>query len=98
MDATEREQLKRRLLQYPGTTPSSVEQELDAYDAREQRKQALIDRGSSNALAEVSLDKLGYSRPPGWRSVFFYPGSNRLRNRVTWLALVIASVVWFVLR
>lgn len=73
--------LRQRLLTYPGATPESVEQQLYAYAERESEKQAVMqDRGMSNALAESYLDKRGYSRPPGWHSVFFYPGSNRPRN------------------
>jgi hypothetical protein len=75
-----------------------VARDLDAYEDREQLKQALLqERGYSNALAEVFLDRKGYPRPPGWHSVFFYPGSGRPRNVVVFWFLVAGSTVgWLV--
>lgn len=77
--------------------PSFSEDELlrDAVEGREGQKAELIRRGFSNALAEAWLDRSRYPRPPGWHSVFFYPGSMRPRNTtVFWLA-VLAAITWF---
>ena len=99
MDEQERVELKRRLLQYPGATADSVESDLYAYEQRENEKRALIsERRMSNALAETVLDRKGYPRPPGWHSVFFYPGSNRPRNRMLLLVGVASAVYWFFTR
>ena len=95
MNEIEREKLKRRLLQYPGATGESVELELEGYEQREQEKQALLERGMSNALAEAHLERQGYPRPPGWHSVFFYPDSNRPRNTIVFWFVVIVAVLWF---
>lgn len=65
---------------------------------RGDQKAALLKRGFSNALAESWLDRAGYSRPPGWHSVFFYPGSMRPRNGfVCWL-IIITIAVWVLIR
>ncbi len=81
MNEQEIETLHQRLQTYPGATPESVEQQLATHEERESEKQVVMqNRGMSNALAETYLDKMGYPRPPGWHSVFFYPGSNRPRN------------------
>lgn len=90
-----RDALRAKLLTYPGATESSVERGLTAYDERAKQKFALMERAHSNALAEASLDRMRYPRPPGWRSVFFYPGSIRPRNMTLfWLALA-AAITWF---
>ena len=91
MTEQEMEALHQRLLTYPGATPESVEQQLFAHEERWGVKQAAMrDRKMSNAVAESFLDKSGYPRPPGWHSVFFYPGSNRPRNgyALTFLSLL----------
>lgn len=62
---------------------------------REDQKRLLLARGFSNALAESWLDRSGYPRPPGWYSVFFYPGSMRLRNTAIFWAVVLTVAVWF---
>ncbi|PKQ04220.1 MAG: hypothetical protein CVT73_13970 [Alphaproteobacteria bacterium HGW-Alphaproteobacteria-12] len=81
MDEHEREILRQRLMTYPGATREVVEQQIDLYVDRGEKKRGLVeDRRMSNAMAEVFLDRSGYPRPPGWHSVFFYPGSNRPRN------------------
>ena len=63
---------------------------------REMEKRALLKQGLSNARAETLLYRRGYPRPPGWHSVFFYAGSNRLRNRgiVLLIALVVLAYLW----
>jgi hypothetical protein len=63
---------------------------------REMEKRALLKQGLSNARAETLLDRRGYPRPPGWHSAFFYPGGNRLRNRVVvfLIALAILAFLW----
>ena len=82
MKAKDTEALRRRLLTYSGATVEEVEKQLYAYEQREEEKDALMSaRSMSNALAEAVLDRKGYPRPPGWHSVFFYPGSNRPRNK-----------------
>jgi len=96
MNDAERTELKKRLLTYPGATNESVEQELDAYEAREDEKKALTEiRKFTNALAERYLDRKGYPRPPGWHSVFFYPGSNRPRNPVVFWGIAIVAAIWY---
>ena len=94
MNEQEREVLRLRLFTYPGATPESVEQQLSAYEERESEKQAVMrDRGMWNAVAESYLDKRGYPRPPGWHSVFFYPGSNRPRNGYALVFLALLAAV-----
>ena len=95
MNEAEQEELRRRLLQYPGATDENVDLQIAGYEQREVEKQALIERGFSNALAEAHLERQGYPRPPGWHSAFFYPGSNRLRNTVIFWLVVILGVLWF---
>ena len=96
MNNLEREELRKRLLQYPGVTTESVENQLDAYEDREKEKRLLLERWKcSNALAEAYLDRKGYPRPPGLHSVFFYPGSNRPRNLVIFWLVVLITVIWF---
>ena len=98
MNKTEKEELRRRLLQYPDVTEENVDEQIFVYEQRQEEKQGLIEeRGFSNALAESYLERKGYPRPPGWHSVFFYPGSNHPRNSVIfWLAVMI-GIVWFVI-
>ena len=100
MNNLEREELTKRLLQYPGVTVETIEKHLDAYEAREELKRTLIEQHKySNALAEAFLDRKGYPRPPGLHSVFFYPGSNRPRNlAVFWLIVLIVAIWFFVKR
>lgn len=93
---TELMKLRQRLMTYPGATEESVEELILAYETRAQLKQTLIEeRGMSNALAETFLDTQGYPRPPGWHSVFFYPGGGRPRNKYLFLALVIIGLAFF---
>lgn len=96
---TEERRGRRRdeLLKYPGISDANVDEQLHHYEARDVQKTALLERGLSNVLAEAWLDRSGYPRPPGWNSVFFYPGSSRPRNAVLfWLALL-AAAAWFIL-
>ena len=98
MDEITRNKLRKRLLQYPGATEESVVVDLFAYEYREEEKRALIeDRHFSNALAEAYLDRKGYPRPPGWHTVFFYPGSNRPRNTVVFCVVFIGFISWWLL-
>ena len=88
------EALRRRLLNYPGVTPESVEDLLIAYEERASVKEHLMkNRGMRNAMAEAFLDRQGYPRPPGWHSVFFYPGSNRPRNGWVFILLIAWAVI-----
>ena len=97
MNEAEKDKLRALLLQYPGATDESVELEIAGYEDREVAKQALFERGFTNALAEAHLERQGYPRPPGWHSVFFYPGSNRPRNTVIfWLVVIIGGLWYFV--
>jgi hypothetical protein len=62
---------------------------------RHEQKQQFLARGFSNRMAEKALDRQGWNRPFGWRTVFIYPDSNRVRTRYLFLAVaVIALVVW----
>lgn len=96
MNDAEENILRNKLLQYPGATAESIEQEIELYKERESTKNALtMEQKFSNYYAEKYLDKKGYPRPPGWRSVFFYPGGTLPRLR--YIALVIvAAIVWIV--
>lgn len=95
MDDTSREKFRRKLHQYPGASEEQVEEELERYEVREVQKRELLDRRFSNAKAEAWLDRSGYPRPPGWHSVFFYPGSMRPRNIVVfWVVVAAAVVAW----
>lgn len=90
MNKAEREQLREKLLQYPGATEELVSDQLVMYEERQEFKSHLTnDKGMSNALAEHYLDRKGYPRPPGWRSVFFYPDGMRPRNLVVMFGLII---------
>jgi len=64
-------------------------------DDRNDQKSELRRRGFSNASSEAWLDRSGYPRPPGWRAVFFYPGSMRPRNAVLFWLGVLGSIIWF---
>ena len=87
--------LRMRLLQYPDVDESNVDREVAVYALRKEAKAELLRRDFGNALAEASLDRQGWPRPPGWHSVFFYPGSNRPRNGyLFWLAASIAAAAF----
>jgi hypothetical protein len=91
-----RDKLRSKLMQYPGATSALVEEQLTQYDGREEQKSAFLARGFSNALAEASLDRANYPRPLGWHSVFFYPGSMRLRNVTVFWIIVAACAAWII--
>ncbi|NTV28779.1 MAG: hypothetical protein HGA80_01725 [Candidatus Omnitrophica bacterium] len=92
----ERKKLRKALFEYPGATEESVERLLIAYEQREEEKRVLIkEHHYGNSLAEYYLDKKGYPRPPGWHSVFFYPGSNRPRNHIVFWGVALGIVAWF---
>jgi hypothetical protein len=92
MDDLEKERLRAHLLGYPGQTPESVEDMLNRYEEREEAKEQLVSgRGMSNAMAETFLDRQGYPRPPGWKSVFFFPGSGRPRSKWLFVFLVLLT-------
>jgi len=94
MNEQEKKKLRIILQSYPGSNPEIVESQLNnLIEREEQKKQLIIDRGFSNALAEVFLDKQGWMRPPGWHTVFFYPDSMRIRNK--YLILLIVSILVF---
>lgn len=98
MDEAQRDWLRERLLSYRGITEANVEECLPAYADRERMKHMLVtERGHSNVLAETFLDREGYSRPPGWHPVFFYPGSNRLRGTFVFWGLVAIVVIWLMI-
>ena len=80
MDDEQKIKLRKTLSTYPGTNEQDVENQLNLLIERFHTKEQLInERGFSNSQAEVFLDAKGMLRPPGWHSVFFYPGSNRFR-------------------
>jgi len=91
-----RRRLRDKLLKYPGTTEANVDEQLHHYEVRDNQKSGLLKRGFSNALAEAWLDRSGYPRPPGWHSVFFYPGSSRPRNAVLFCLAIFAIAAWFI--
>jgi hypothetical protein len=96
-DPAKRAALKRVLLSYPGTTEEQADARLDAYELRVEKKREFLDHGMWNAMTEFQLDRLGYPRPPGWKSVFFYPDSFRPRNWYVMLAAAIIASGWFFL-
>jgi hypothetical protein len=74
-----------------------VERQTLQYEERETLKQSLTnDRGMSNALAEMFLDRQDWPRPPGWHSVFFYPDSNQPRWQYVAIAACLAIGVWII--
>jgi hypothetical protein len=83
------EELRRKLAQYPGATPQFIDEQVEHYIDRAVLKRQLIEsRQLSNRMAEKFLDAKGYLRPPGWNSVFFYPGGSVPRLR--WIAAIVA--------
>jgi hypothetical protein len=97
--SNEQEELRARLLTYPGATEESVELMLDAYEKRAAEKYHLVQSmGMSNSMAERYLDAVGFPRPPGWHSVFFFPGSNAPRPKyVMFILLLIAGGYWLII-
>ena len=98
MNETEKEGLKDNLPQHPDLTNENTDEKINVYQQRSEEKKVLIEeRGFSNVMAESFLDKIGYPRPPGWHSIFFYPDSNRPRTTIViWLAVAL-GVALFVL-
>jgi len=93
MNETEKEGPREPLPQHPDHTNETTDENINAYQQRSEEKKVLIEeRGFSNIMAESFLDKIGYPRPPGWHSVFFYPGSNRPRNAIV-IRIVVALCV-----
>lgn len=99
MNETEKEEPGKPLLQHPDVTDEGADEKIGVYQRRNEEKRVLTeDRGFSNIMAESYLDRIGYPRPPGWHSVFFYPDSNRPRTTfVIWLVVAL-GVTWFVYR
>lgn len=96
MDENQALSLKKKLMQYPGTTEEEAIKLIRVYAVREDEKEKLLERKLSNAMVEYMLDRKGYPRPPGWHSVFFYPDSWRPRNKYVCLfAIVLAITIWF---
>jgi hypothetical protein len=99
MNETEKEGPKDNLLQQPDVTYETTDEKINVYQQRSEEKKVLTEeRGFSNIMAESFLDKLGYPRPPGWRSVFFYPDSKRPRPAVVIWLVVALGVAWFIYR
>ena len=44
------------------------------------KQRLMAERGFSNFMAEKFLDQQGWERPAGWHSVFFFPGSMKMRG------------------
>ena len=98
MNETEKEGPKEHLPQHPDLANELAEEKINVHQQRSEEKKVLIeDRGFSNITAESFLDKIGYPRPPGWHSVFFYPDSNRPRTTVVVWFVVALGVAWFAL-
>ncbi len=94
MTELQQEELRKKLLTYPGVTEENVEEYLISYEIREEQKQMLTgSRGMTNSQAEAFLDRQGHPRPPGWGSVFKYPQSSQLR----WSWLIVLIVIAIVL-
>jgi len=99
MNETEKDEPKDNLLQHPDVTGENSDEKINVYQQRSEEKRVMTEeRGFSNIMAESFLDKLGYPRPPGWRSVFFYPDSNRPRPAVVIWLVVALGVAWFIYR
>lgn len=98
MHETEKEGPREHLPQAPDLTDEATDEKIKVYQQRSEEKKVLIEeRGFSNIMAESFLDKLGYPRPPGWHSVFFYPDSNRPRTTVVILLAAALGAALFVL-
>ena len=98
MIESEKEGPREHLPQHPELTNENTDEKINVYQQRSEEKKVLTeDRGFSNIMAESYLDKIGYPRPPGWHSVFFYPDSNRPRTTIVVLLAVALGVAWFVI-
>jgi hypothetical protein len=92
----ERQKLRELLLQYSGANEKDVEDQIVAYEQRAEMKQDLMHgRGMSNVMAEMYLDRKRIPRPPGWHSVFFYPGGGVPRIRYVALIVVVGATWLF---
>ena len=78
----------------PDMTADQAADYVSALFGRYEKKQELRSREMSNRMAEKFLDRQGWPRPFGWRTVFVYPDSNSLRWRY-WL--ILAAVVGYFL-
>jgi hypothetical protein len=78
----------------PRFTDEQAHDYLEALRSRFEQKQAFIERGFSNKLAEHALDRQGWPRPWGWHTVFFYPDSNLMRTQ--YLVILVATVGFLV--
>jgi hypothetical protein len=75
---------------------ADAERYLDSMIARTERKKELLERRMSNRMAEHFLDRQGWVRPFGWRTVFYYPDSDMLRMRYIFLlVLAFGAVAWW---
>ncbi len=98
MHETKKKGPKEQLPQDPDLANESIDEKINVYEQRREEKKVLIEqRGFSNITAESFLDKIGYPRPPGWHSVFFYPDSNRPRTTVVIMFAAALGVALFVL-
>ena len=98
MNETEKQGPREHLPQDPDLANETTDEKINVYQQRSEEKKVLIEeRGFSNIMAESYLDKIGYPRPPGWHSVFFYPDSNRPRTTIVVLLAVVLGVAWFAL-
>jgi len=98
MIESKKERPREPLPQHPDLTNETTDEKINLYQQRSEEKKVLIEeRGFSNIMAESFLDKLGYPRPPGWHSVFFYPDSNRPRNAIAIRIVVALGVALIVI-
>lgn len=91
----DRSELRKKLLQYPKINENNIDEYISLYEERDLLKRQLISDGYSNKMAEIVLDKKGYPRPPGWKSVYSYPGGG-IRNGFVFL-LVLLFLAWLLL-
>ena len=94
-DFSDEERIRLACADDPRLDQVTAEKYLNVLEQRFDQKSGLINRGISNSMAEKFLDRQGWPRPPGWNSVFCYPGSNRMRTRYIVIVVVtVAIVVW----
>jgi hypothetical protein len=94
---TDQQRLAEIKLGDPRINDIEARQYLEVLRDRYERKQELLEQGMSNQLAERFLDHQGWARPFGWHTVFFYPGSNRIRTRyVVFFTVATALFFWVV--
>ena len=78
MNEADEQKLRKRLLSYPNATEEIVNIEIEAHKERQKLKEDLINnRGFSNALAEVYLDRTGYPKDKGTQTLIITKAPNK---------------------